>query len=162
MTRIILLERLRDFTREATADLIMPTRIQKADEKQGYRTADIYLMCLPDGTAATKKAPYVLHQLITGMDRQPQGQRAESTAKVRSICCVYSDDEQEGGLMLLNLMERMRIALLKQVVIGNQFTLDLDAGLETMVYPDDTAPYFVGEMLSTWELPAVEREVSYD
>lgn len=162
MTRIILLERLRDFTREATADLIMPTRIQKADEKQGYRTADIYLMRLPDGTAATKKAPYVLHQLITGMDRQPQGQRAESTAKVRSICCVYSDDEQEGGLMLLNLMERMRIALLKQVVIGNQFTLDLDAGLETMVYPDDTAPYFVGEMLSAWELPAVEREVSYD
>lgn len=162
MTRIILLERLRDFTREATADLIMPTRIQKADEKQGYRTVDIYLMRLPDGTAATKKAPYVLHQLITGMDRQPQGQRAESTAKVRSICCVYSDDEQEGGLMLLNLMERMRIALLKQVVIGNQFTLDLDAGLETMVYPDDTAPYFVGEMLSTWELPAVEREVSYD
>lgn len=162
MTRIILLERLRDFTREATADLIMPTRIQKADEKQSYRTADIYLMRLPDGTAATKKAPYVLHQLITGMDRQPQGQRAESTAKVRSICCVYSDDEQEGGLMLLNLMERMRIALLKQVVIGNQFTLDLDAGLETMVYPDDTAPYFVGEMLSTWELPAVEREVSYD
>ena len=104
----------------------------------------------------------MLHQLITGMDRQPQGQRAESTAKVRSICCVYSDDEQEGGLMLLNLMERMRIALLKQVVIGNQFTLDLDAGLETMAYPDDTAPYFVGEMLSTWKLPAVEREVSYD
>lgn len=162
MTRIILLERLRDFTREATADLIMPTRIQKADEEQGYRPADIYLMRLPDGTAATKKAPYVMHQLITGMDQQPQGQRAESTAKVRSICCVYSDDEQEGGLMLLNLMERMRIALLKQVVIGNQFTLDLDAGLETMVYPDDTAPYFVGEMLSTWKLPAVEREVSYD
>ena len=57
MTRIILLERLRDFTREVTADLIMPTRIQKADEKQGYRTADIYLMRLSDGTAATKKAP---------------------------------------------------------------------------------------------------------
>lgn len=162
MTRVILLERLRDFTREATADLVMPTRIQKADEEQSYRPADIYLMRLPDGTAATKKAPYVLHQLITGMDQQPQGQRPESTAKIRSICCVYNDDEQEGGLMLLNLMERMRIALLKQVVIGNQFTLDLDAGLEAMVYPDDTAPYYVGEMISTWKLPAVEREVSYD
>ena len=27
-------------------------------------------------------------------------------------------------------------------------------------YPDDTAPYFVGEMISTWILPPVEREVN--
>lgn len=39
-------------------------------------------------------------------------------------------------------------------------TLDLEAGLETIVYPDDTAPYFVGEMISTWMLPPVEREVN--
>ena len=113
-----------------------------------------------DGTSATKKAPYVLHQIITGMDQQPQGQRVTSSAKVRSICCVYNDDEQEGGLMLLNLMERIRVALLRQVVIGEQFTLDLEAGLEVLVYPDDTAPYFVGEMISTWILPPVEREVN--
>ena len=54
------------------------------------------------------------------------------------------------------------MALLRQVVIGGQFTLDLEAGLEVLVYPDDTAPFCVGEMASTWKLPAVEREVSYD
>lgn len=162
MTRITLLEQLRDFTREATAELVMPTRMQKGDTEQKYRPADVYLMRLPDGTSATKKAPYVLHQLITGKDQQPSGKCAESTAQIRSICCVYNDDEQEGGLMLLNLMERLRVALLKQVVIGNQFTLDLDTGLEVLIYPDDTAPYFVGEMISVWKLPAVEREVSYD
>lgn len=162
MTRITLLERLRDFTKEATAELMMPMRMQKGDTEQKYRPADVYLMRLPDGTSATKKAPYVLHQLITGKDQQPSGNRIESTAHIRSICCVYNDDEQEGGLMLLNLMERLRVALLKQVVIGNQFTLDLDAGLEVLIYPDDTAPYFVGEMISVWKLPAVEREVSYD
>lgn len=162
MTRITLLERLRDFTKEATAELMMPMRMQKGDAEQKYRPADVYLMRLPDGTSATKKAPYVLHQLITGKDQQPSGNRIESTAHIRSICCVYNDDEQEGGLMLLNLMERLRVALLKQVVIGNQFTLDLDAGLEVLIYPDDTAPYFVGEMISVWKLPTVEREVSYD
>lgn len=52
------------------------------------------------------------------------------------------------------------MALLRQVVIGEQFTLDLEAGLEVLVYPDDTAPYFVGEMISTWILPPVEREVN--
>lgn len=160
MTRIILLERLRDFTKASTADLIMPVRLQKGDTEQTYRPADVYLMRLPDGTSAAKKAPYVLHQLITGMDRQPQGKIVTSSAKVRSICCVYNEDEQEGGLMLLNLTERLRVALLKQVVIGKQFTLDLDAGLEVMIYPDDTAPYYVGEMISTWKLPAVEREVN--
>lgn len=160
MTRTILLKRLRAFTEEGTADLIMPTRLQKGDAEQIFRPAKVYLMRLPDGTSATKKAPYVLHQVITGMDQQPQGQRVTSSAKVRSICCVYNDDEQEGGLMLLNLMERLRIAMLRQVVIGGQFTLDLEAGLETLVYPDDTAPYFVGEMISTWKLPPVEREVN--
>lgn len=160
MTRIILLKRLLAFTEEVTADLIMPTRLQKGDTEQIFRPAKVYLMRLPDGTSATKKAPYVLHQVITGMDQQPQGQRVTSSAKVRSICCVYNDDEQEGGLMLLNLMERLRIAMLRQVVIGGQFTLDLEAGLETLVYPDDTAPYFVGEMISTWKLPPVEREVN--
>ena len=64
--------------------------------------------------------------------------------------------------MLLNLMERLRIALLERVVIGQQCTLDLQAGLETLVYPDDTAPYFAGEMVSTWKLPAVQRKVDYE
>ena len=61
--------------------------------------------------------------------------------------------------MLVNLMERLRIAILKQVIIGRRFQLDLKAGVETLIYPDDTAPYYAGEMITTWILPAVEREV---
>ena len=61
--------------------------------------------------------------------------------------------------MLLNLMERVRIGILKKIVIGNQFTLDKEAGLECLAYPDDTAPYYCGEMVSTWIMPSVEREV---
>ena len=45
MTRIILLERLRAFTEEVTADLIMPTRFQKGDTEQSFRPAKVYL-CL--------------------------------------------------------------------------------------------------------------------
>lgn len=63
--------------------------------------------------------------------------------------------------MLLNLMERLRISLLRDPLIhdGGQFQLDLQTGLETMVYPDDTAPYFIGEMASTWIMPRIKREV---
>jgi len=159
MTKVILLEQLRDFTLAATADLIMPTSMQDGDKEQKHRAAEVFLMRLPDSRSAKKKAPYVLHQIITGADKQVPGDRDSSAVTVRSIFCVYNDNEQDGGLMLLNLMERLRIGLLKKVVIGNQFTLDKEAGLETLVYPDDTAPYYAGEMISVWKLPAVEREV---
>lgn len=159
MTKNILLEQLRDFTRIATEDIIMPIKMQKGDAKQEYRAADVYLMRLPDGKSATKKAPYIIHQIITGKDSQAVGERESASATVRTIFCVYNDDEQEGGLMLLNLMERLRVALLREVVIGDQYQLDLEASLESLIYPDDTAPFFAGEMVSVWKMPSVEREV---
>ena len=159
MTRIALLEQLREFTKAVTKDIIMPTMMEKGDAAKAERPAEVFLMRLPDSRAAKKKAPYILHQLITGNDEQRSGERAESRAMIRTIFCVYHDNEQEGSLALLNLMERLRIELLRKVVIGNQFQLDLEASLETLVYPDDTAPFFAGEIVSTWKLPAVEREV---
>lgn len=160
MTKNILLDRLRDFTLDATSDIIMPVKRQKDDKEDPKpRAADVYRMRLPDSKSATKKAPYIIHQIITGKDVQPTGDLEQASATVRSIFCVYNDDEQEGGLMLLNLMERLRIELLKKVVIGDQFQLDLESGLESLVYPDETAPFFAGEMVSVWKLPAIEREV---
>ena len=107
-----------------------------------------------------EKAPYIIHQVVTTNDLQPQGERIHATAKLRTVFCVYSPNEEEGSLMLLNLMERLRIALLKQVVIGHQFTLDTTVGLERLMYLDDTAPYYIGEMATEWILPPVQREVS--
>ncbi len=159
MNRITLLEQLRDITKSATGDIILPVKEQKGDAEKITRAADIHLMRLPDSRAAQKKAPYIIHQLITGKDIQHQGENETASAVVRSIFCVYNDDEEEGSLMLVNLMERLRIHLLRQVVIGDQFQLDLEAGLESMIYPEDTAPYYAGEMVSTWILPAIQREV---
>ena len=160
MTKVVLLERLRDFTVETVRDIIMPVRPGDARGKGDaplFRPADVYLMRLEKSSAAEKATPYILHQAITGKDTQQEGARASGFAVVRSIFAVYNEDEQKGGLMLLNLMERLRIALLEQVVIGKQFQLDLTAGLETLVYPDDTAPYYAGEMMSTWRIPRVTR-----
>lgn len=159
MNAVVLLDSLKTFTEDAISDLILPVRIQKGDTEQAYRPADVYKMRLPDSTSAQKKVPYIIHQILTGKDQQTQGQRIDANVQVRSIFAVYSDDEQEGGLMLLNLMERYRIAILKKVVIGDQFALDLESGVERIIYPDDTAPYFMGEMVTTWKMPPVQREV---
>lgn len=159
MDRVMLLYALCDFTREATKELILPTRVQSKTETPQGRAPDIFMMRLPDSKQATKKAPYILHQVITGHDIQPERSDMISTCLVRSIFCAYSEDEQEGGLMLLTMAERVRIALLKSICIGGQFDLDRHAGIEFLAYPDDTAPYYAGEMITTWNMPPVEREV---
>ncbi|MGN1118306.1 MAG: hypothetical protein ACI4RU_06810, partial [Acutalibacteraceae bacterium] len=71
-------------------------------------------------------------------------------------------DEAEGSAMLLNLMDRVRINLLEKVVIGNKLILDTDKGLEFIVYPDDTAPYYAGEIVGTFYASPIERKISYE
>ena len=163
MDRVEFLKVFKAFTEETMADLILPTRVQKASEEQEYRVPEVYLMRLPDSKSATKKAPYILHQLITGTDVQEQGTDVASSIVVRSIFCAYSADEQEGALMLLNMAERLRIALLRRCAVGdrNQFALDLSQKIEFLAYPDDTAPYYAGEMITTWWMPPVSREMTY-
>ncbi len=160
MTKIILLETLKAYTEQAEKDLLLPVRVQRIGEVPITRPPDVYKMRLPDSKSAEKKAPYILHQVITSLDRQQRGEQLESDALIRSIFCAYSEDEQEGALHLLNMMERFRIPLLKDPWIANgQFELNLQEGMESLVYPDDTAPYFVGEMITHWRMPPVKREV---
>lgn len=159
MTRRDLLEQLKCFTLNSLSEFMMPVRQQKDDPPQEMRPAAVYLMRLPDSTAAKKKAPYIIHQVITGKDSQSTGEREGSATQVRSIFCVYNDNEEEGGLMLLELMERLRIDLLKTRVLASRYELDMESGVEYVIYPDDTAPYYMGEMASTWKMPAVQREL---
>ncbi len=162
MTGIILLERLKEFTEDATRGLLLPVARQRSDTSPpDPRAANVYRMRLPDGKAADKKVPYILHQLITRKDSQIPGKLPTATVTVRSIFCVYHSDEQEGGLALLNLMERLRIALWQKGVLGKQFILDREQGLESLIYPEDTATYYNGEMISVWKIPSVERMVTY-
>jgi len=159
VTKNDLLDVLKAFTEEAIKDVLLPARVQKEGEAPELRPAAVYKMRLPDSSSAKKKAPYIIHQIVTGKDVQAEGKHPEATLSLRSIFCVYSADEQEGSLMLLELMERLRIALLRKVLLDGRFQIDLDAGVETLVYPDDTAPYFIGEMMTNWIMPAIEREV---
>ena len=158
MTLVNLLEQLKAVTDDAVKDLLLPVRAQKGDTIAADRPATVYKMRLPDSTSAFKKAPYIIHQVVTSKDVQLSGQLESGIAVVRSIFCVCCDDEQVGALNLLNLMERLRIRLLQDVVIGDQYELDLTAGVETLVYPENTAPYFAGEMSTTWKMPSVERK----
>lgn len=162
MTKITLLEQLKNFTKERVRGVLLPVAQQKEDKAPPpYRPAEVYCTHLPDSRAAKKKAPYVLHQVITSKDSQSPGQSALSSVTIRTIFCVYNRNEEEGGLSLLSLMERIRIGMLEEMVIGKQFHLDLEAGIETLIYPEDIAPYYAGEMISVWKLPVIERKIPH-
>jgi len=166
MTSVGLLEAIKAFSGEVLKDLIMPVRPSEEVEEPEPRAASVYTGHLPELGSIERKAPCVLHQVVTRKDIQLPGQPFPSSAAVvRSALCVYNEDEEEGGLMLLNLMERLRISLLRKVVLNRQFKLDLQAGLETLTYDSvgrPTHPYYLGEMISVWKIfHTLEREVPY-
>lgn len=169
-TKVGLLYALKDFTVSTVKGLLLPVKRQKQDEQEPpRRAAEVFLVRLPDMTSFERKAPFILHQMVTGDDglKNTAGTGRESrlelqcSAVIRSVFCVYHPDEQEGGLELLNIMEEMRIALLMYPTLNGAFDLDLKEGISQMVYPETgergTAPFYLGEMVTTWKLPPVTR-----
>lgn len=170
-TKVGLLYALKDFTRSTVKDLLLPVKRQKQDEREPpRRTAEVFLARLPDMTSFEKKAPLILHQVVTGEDGLQNANKGtgresrlelQSSAVIRSVFCVYHPDEQEGGLALLNIMEVMRVALLMHPTLNGVFELDLKEGINQMVYPETgergTAPFYLGEMVTAWKLPPVTR-----
>jgi hypothetical protein len=173
MTPIVLLERLKEFIQANTEDIILAVRPVKnktlptAPRPQGgaaaevtERAAEVHLMRLPDKDAEENRIPYIVLQFITGTDAQEPGKQEDSESKVRIIIATYSDNDSEGAMDVLNLITRIRNALLKAGEIGRQFLLRKP--LEYLVYPDDTSPYFFGELMTIWEMPTIKREVIVD
>ena len=158
MTSTMLLEALKIRTEAATAELLLPMKPTKEAPEPKNRAPAVYKARLPDGSASTKYAPYVLHTVVNTSYNQQPGEFPEGLVNVRTLFCVYSADEQEGGLMLLNLMERIRISLMANPILEKQFKLDYVGGIEQLVYPDDTAPFYLGEMMTVWKMPPVKRE----
>lgn len=162
MTQVQLLEDLKQFCEEAVKKMVLPVQLQKGDAKAESRAPKVYKMRLPHSRAAEKYVPYIIIQVIDSKHVQPNGKLPTYTATVRFIFAVYGEDEQEGSLMLMNLIDRVRQRLLKQVQVGAEFLLDVHSPLEMLIYPDNTAPFYAGEMVGTFYLPPIEREVNFE
>ena len=140
MTRLNLLDALTSFTNEVMREILLPVRRQKGDEEEpAERPPLVYRQRLPDVKSATAKAPYILHQIVTGEDEQKPGEPTDSSVEVRSLFCVYGEDDQEGALRLLTTVEHFRQELLMHGVIAKQFALDLSQKLSTLYYTDNRA-----------------------
>lgn len=158
MTPFVLLDELKKFVEAQTKDLLLPVRLERNSQGPKERAPEVFVMRLKKSADKTNKVPYVLLQFIKSEDSQQPGQRIECVSWVRIIAATYAESEDEGALSVLNVLTRIRLALLRAGIVGKQFVLC--PPLEMIVYPDSTAPYYLGEMFSVWSMPKMESEVN--
>jgi hypothetical protein len=168
MTPITLLEQLKAFVERQVKDIILPVRPIQNRTTAEYAAADsgnvtqrppeVHLMRLPSKDAEKNCIPYIVLQILKGGDSQASGDFPASECRVRIVAVTYDEDMSLGMMSVLNIITRLRAALLRAGQVG-QFLLK--PGLEWIVYDDDLHPYYCGEIAVTFELPEIEREVHF-
>lgn len=156
MTPIILLDNLADFIQQKTKDILLEVRAPLG-EKAERRPAEVHKMRLPQKEDSTKRVPYILLQILTGEDTEEEDGTPVSMCKVRIVAATYSEDQKNGAYDVLNLIMRIRTELERVGIIADQFCLRRP--LEYLIYPDDIAPYYFGEMITNWTIPEIKTEV---
>ena len=153
MTPVILLEALKEKAETELGGLSLQVKNKQS------RAPGVYLMQLPTKEEETEQVPYIVLQFVTGADQDPKNEPAYSECRIRIIVCTYSDDAGVGAIDVLNILTKLRISLLRSGTLADQFLLLKP--LEYIVYPNDTGFYHMGEMMTIWEIPSVERELEY-
>lgn len=157
--KVALLKALQSTVLKAVNGVKYQVAVQKGDSKIIKREPEIHLQRLPDSKSANKIVPYIIIQFLHEKHMRVLPPKPQRTAEIRLIFCVYNDNEEEGAMELLNLMDIVETAILKALKFGACFTLDPDEPLESLAYPDNSAPYYAGEMVGVFHLPSIEQEV---
>lgn len=159
MTEAVLLERLAEFIEEITKDRIYPVRRKAGVDDGKERAPNVYKMALPKKGHDDQLIPYIVLQVVTSKTAQAGGNPMERRCAVRIVFAIYDEDAMEGGNALLTLISAVEEKLLETQLIGGQFILS--DTMETLVYPDNAPPYHMGEMMTVWKMPPIERQVTY-
>ncbi|MGN1118526.1 MAG: hypothetical protein ACI4RU_07920, partial [Acutalibacteraceae bacterium] len=93
MTFLEMLEILKVFLTENTADMIFPVALQKGDIENKSRSPAVHKMRLPNSKRYEKYAPYILVQLVNGINQQPRGGECENSFFIRLVFVIYNEDE---------------------------------------------------------------------
>ncbi|GHV06346.1 hypothetical protein FACS1894217_04850 [Clostridia bacterium] len=164
MTVTNLIDALKVTVETALDDLILEKRgsqtSRNAREPDSTCGVNAYKLRAPTEEAETEEVPYIIIQPLNGNDTQEAGQYPQADAKIRFVIATYSADNSTGALSVLTIIDRLRLAFERRGVIAEQY--QLMPPLEWVIYPEDTAPYFLGEISTVWTIPAVQQEVNFN
>ncbi|MCY9511879.1 hypothetical protein M5W68_16160 [Paenibacillus larvae] len=97
--------------------------------------------------------PYLIIRALDGVDGQEDGK-----IQVRMLVGVKSKMEN-GYIEILSLMEKIKQALLKVEIIGRKF--EIERPVKWKLFEEQPYPEWVGEIVTTWTVPAILREVEW-
>lgn len=144
---------------ETLKGLKLPKSTNDWDEPQ--KDGEIQVFKHRMASASDKeKAPYVLLQILNGADEHSREDDKEfSVVTVRGIVVTFNRDSVEGALSLVEVIERIRFRLESNRTIGGRYTLQLP--FEWLIYPEDTAPYHIGELSMTFTIESIPWRPDY-
>lgn len=151
MTLERLLDDLKAFIEDSLKEIRLPVN-PKSNDDTTPRGFDVYKMGLPVPEDYEGRVPYIILQMLSGTDSAK-----ENTVKIRVIATLYDSDRERGRMELIHVVEKLRIDLQKRGYVG---CFRMEPPFEYLFYVDDTGNYHLAEIMTTFSVPAVEREIT--
>ncbi|WP_068775772.1 hypothetical protein [Paenibacillus sp. FJAT-26967] len=154
----LLLHELKKFVERATDHLQFGEPAKKVNIHLGW----LPIKEAPKGEISPSKPPripdsefpYVIIRVMDGEDRMESG-----SVQVKFLLGVKSQDGN-AYMDILHLKETIRQALLRTEIVGDKF--ELQRPLKWTLFEEQPYPEWFGEIITTWTVPTVLREVRYE
>lgn len=143
MTPVMLMMAIKDFLKKELAD-------------DAATIPAVHLGALPSKTAENRNDP--VFPLIIVRPMEGDGDDKESRAQVKLLFGTQSEDDS-GFIDVLNLMERVRILLMKQRIIEKKFRIE--SNWKWQFLEDQPEPQWICQAVTTWTLPPIRQEVKH-
>lgn len=137
MTITLLIMAIQKFLKEQLADDMLPV-------------PPVLLGYLPQSNAGKPVYPVIMIRPAEGEGDSGQGQ-----IQIKLQFGTQSEDDT-GLIDLLNLMERVRILLLRKRVLESKFVMD--GSWKVKLNEEHPADDWGGELVTTWALPEIRQE----
>jgi len=152
MTPIALVDRLIEFITPVVAEYVLPSNvpgISKAPQViSGYLKEK-----KPMAKQEPPDFPYVIVRYLDDTDTD-EG----ATANVKIIAGTYSEDTQDGWRDCMNVITKIKVALLKQRFFG---PFKIEKPIKTELPEDQPYPEWVAFLNLTVTIPQVQEEGGY-
>jgi len=143
MTPVMLMMAIKDFLIKELAD-------------DAATIPAVHLGALPSKTAENRNDPVFPLIIVRPMDGD--GDNDESRVQVKLLFGTQSEDDS-GFIDVLNLMERVRILLMRQRIIDRKF--QIEPNWKWQFLEDQPEPQWICQAITTWTLPQIRQEVKH-
>ncbi|MCY9762614.1 hypothetical protein M5X06_31590 [Paenibacillus alvei] len=165
MTSVLLLQALCKFLRDTVKNYAAAQ-----GEQGGFRPPEVYDWFLPFKNPKMPDKidfPYIVPKIINGEDAARENHVLQSDVVIEISFGVYSESKDAGGNIhpdgaydLLNLMEYVRIALLRQERLDKRYKIEIPYKWDI---PDEQPyPLWVGRARTIWTIQSVIPETGVD